>query len=356
MRHLALVLCTIALAALGACDGPHVAIHAPLDATVIDHHGDVPIDVVITGDHVKKVELRLDGVLARTPPTLDPPLPDKGNCDKGCATTLHWDSDEATVGTHAIEIAAFDDRELSGGPAPLSLKFTDTLTAALATPTTADQRGASSIQVVTTARYRGAVGWSLTIDGGTALTQAPVDCRFGCAISADWDTATLAAGTHPIAFTATDDAGEHVDGGLDVRVGDIPYATAITVHGVTDGLFDDNLEVELHLVDATTGADLGCTGQSQGMESVDASDVAYTVLAHFVRPDGTPLGMEDLAGRMIKVHAMEDDDDPCPGNYGTWDDDMGTSTAVAATQLSSVPSTFGNVTSLSMSVGRPYQR
>jgi hypothetical protein len=352
-----LVPVSVLVLALGAaaCEGPRVVIHAPLDATVIDHHGDVPIAITITGDHVRRLALGLDGAPTQFPPVLDPPLPDDGDCSDGCAGTLHWMSDEATVGPHTIDLAAYDDRDVTGGAAPLALVFEDTLAASFTSPGAPDQRGAASIGVEAAGVYRGSVSWSLTIDGGAPTTLPLRDCRFGCAISAAWDTATLAAGAHPIAFTATDDAGHGAAGSMDVVIGDVMWASAIRVHGETDTLAG-GLEVELHLEDATTGADLGCTGQGQGMEPVDLDDTDYSVDAHFVKPDGSLLAMSDLSGRTVRVHAIEDDDDPCPGNIGSWDDDMGTSTPVAAAQLPSVPSAFGEVVHLTMNVGRPYQR
>lgn len=352
MRSIVFLLVLLVL--LAACEGPHVVIHAPADAAVIDHHGDVPIDVTITGDHVVRIDLAIDGAPTMFPPSLDPPLPKNGDCSDGCDGTLHWVSDEANLGSHALAIAAYDDGGKTGGAAPLSLVFQDHLAAAFATPTAADQRGAASITVEASAQYRGDVTWSLTIDGGAPLT-ASKDCRFGCGIDAVWDTSTLAAGTHPIAFHASDAAGETVDGAMDVRIGDIVWSSAIRVHGVTDNL-GDNLEVELHLEDATTGVDLGCTGQDQGMEPVDDDDIDYTIDAHFVAlGTGALLGMDDLAGHTVRVHATEDDDDPCPGNIGTFDDDMGTSAAVAPASLPSITGGFGNVTSLTLQVGRPYQ-
>ncbi|HTJ47658.1 MAG TPA: hypothetical protein VL463_36430 [Kofleriaceae bacterium] len=350
MRSFALLVLIIA-----ACDGPHLTIQAPTAETVIDHHGDVPIDVTITGDHVARVELLIDGLPTMFPPALEPPLPDKGDCSNGCTGTLHWLSDEATIGAHELSLAAYDTGGKTGGAAPLALVFQDHLAAAFARPTAEDQRGAALVTVETAAQYRGDVSWDLTIDGGAPMSSPSKDCRFGCGLEVAWDTSTTAAGAHPIGFHAADDAGETIDGAMSITLGDIPWASAIEVHGVTDNL-GDNLEVELHLEDATTGADLGCTGQSQGMEQVDDDDIPYTIDARFVRrSDGALLDMNDLAGRTIRVHAIEDDDDPCPGNIGSFDDDMGTSASVAPGNLPSVTGPFGNVTSVTLNVGRPYQ-
>ncbi len=131
-------ICRLALAGIAlslvACEGPHVAIQAPADATVIDHHGEVPIAITITGDDVKRVELDVDGAPTMFPPDLDPAPPSNGDCSDGCAGTLHWVSDEATVGTHAIDISAYDGGGATGGAAPLALVFQDHLAAALTSP------------------------------------------------------------------------------------------------------------------------------------------------------------------------------------------------------------------------------
>jgi Bacterial Ig domain len=342
------------LAFVGCDPGPTVEITAPVDGTVIDHHGDVPIDVVITGDHLARVEVELDGDAAQDRGYVDPPLPTDGDCRGGCSTTVHWNGDEALVGDHVVTVAAWDDHDVRGD-APLALTFTDQVAVAFTSPQTSNLQGVAAVTVSARAIYRGAVDARLTIDDGTPVTGGGDDCRYGCQVELAWDTSGTPAGDHELEATATDAGGHQATATLPVTLDDIPWATAIRVTGESDGL-SGRLEVELHLEDADTGVDLGCSGADQGMESVDFDDTDYTVFATFVRLDGTPLGMADLAGRNIRVHAIEDDSYPCPGPIYIDDDDMGTSPPLAAADLASVAPAFGEVTNLAMQVGRPYQR
>ena len=354
-RVLAVLAAAVMPLAVAACDvGPRVEITSPVDGTVIDHHGDVPIDVVITGDHVARVGVELDGDAALDQGYADPALPADGDCRNGCSTTVHWNGDEALVGDHLVTIAAWDDHD-ARGDAPLALTFTDAVTVAFSSPQSSDLRGVASVMVVANARYRGAVDARLTVDGGAPIDGGGPDCRFGCTVKMAWDTSTLAAGDHELEVAATDGGGQQASATLPVTIDDIPWATAIRVTGETDGL-GSRLEVELHLEDADTGVDLGCSGEGQGMEGVDYDDTDYDLFATFVRPDGTALGMSDLAGRNVRVHAIEDDSFPCPGPIEPDDDDMGSSAPLPAADLATVQSSFGEVVNLTMQVGRPYQR
>jgi hypothetical protein len=134
--------------------------------------------------------------------------------------------------------------------------------------------------------------------------------------------------------------------------GDVPWVSAIRVTGEKDGP-GTRLEVEVHLIDASSGEDLGCSGASQGMEQVDYDDRDYEVQAWFVKRDGTTLGIDDLAGRRVIVRVIEDDSQPCPGPIAPDDDDMGSSAPVDAAALPAVRGGFGEVVSLRLAVGRP---
>ena len=350
-----LIAAAVPLLGCAGCDpGPTVEVTGPADGTVIDHHGDVPIDVVITGDHLARVRVELDGDAALDPGYLDPPLPSDGDCRSGCSTTVHWDGDEALVGGHLVTVAAWDDHDVRG-EAPLALTFTDQVAIAFTSPQSSDLQGVGSVTVHARAIYRGAVDARLTVDGGAAIDGGGDDCRFGCTVAMTWDTSATPAGDHELEANATDAGGHQATATLPVTLDDIAWATAIRVTGESDGI-GTYLEVELHLEDADTGVDLGCSGQDQGMEKVDLDDTDYTLFATFVRPDGTPLGLADLAGRQVRVHVIEDDAYPCPGPIAPSDDDMGTSPPLAAADLASVAPAFGEVTNLTMRVGRPYQR
>ena len=106
----------------------------------------------------------------------------------------------------------------------------------------------------------------------------------------------------------------------------IPKVTDLTVTNEDDFSL---LDVEVHLFDSTTHAHLGCSGQNQGMEPVDASDVVYQLDAHFIRaiPDEDQLMTEDdLVGRGIEMQIIEDDALPCPEPPGLEDDVIGIAT------------------------------
>src|SRR5450432_606356 len=97
---------TIALIAWPTCHGPDVAIHAPARGVVIDQRGDVALAVVVHGT-VGRLAIELDGVVAREPAELDPPLPIGGDCDDGCATTVRWSGDDARAGAHDLAVVAY---------------------------------------------------------------------------------------------------------------------------------------------------------------------------------------------------------------------------------------------------------
>lgn len=108
--------------------------------------------------------------------------------------------------------------------------------------------------------------------------------------------------------------------------GDALRITDIEVTGETDF---GSLEVEVHLFDALDHTFLGCAGQGEGLEDVDASDVTYAVSAYFRGPDSDfEIDPLDLAGRSIEVQVIEDDTDPCPAPPGPDDDVIGIATGI----------------------------
>jgi len=127
------------------------------------------------------------------------------------------------------------------------------------------------------------------------------------------------------------------------------WITDVQVTGETDFGF---LEVEVHLFDADTGEFLGCSGQNEGLENVDVSDVDYQVDAHFVDPGGVHrLHPGDLAGRAVEVQVIEDDQDPCPVAPGTLDDVIGISDPIDGGAIGpDLPLSFDRVVSLHLSV------
>ena len=83
------------------------------------------------------------------------------------------------------------------------------------------------------------------------------------------------------------------------------------------------LDVEVHIFDQTTRTHLGCSGQDQGMESVDDNDIRYALEAVFVHGDESEVIDRDLLGRSIEMIVIEDDDLPCPEPPGPDDDVIG---------------------------------
>lgn len=114
-------------------------------------------------------------------------------------------------------------------------------------------------------------------------------------------------------------------------IGRILRIKQLEVGAVTDsGL----LEVEVHLVNAATGATLGCSGMLQGLNGVDGGQIRYDVNAHFVRPGGilgypNPrrewLTESDVQGVELRAIVVEDDLAACPTPQGTDDDLIGRS-------------------------------
>lgn len=103
------------------------------------------------------------------------------------------------------------------------------------------------------------------------------------------------------------------------------------------------LEIEVHIVDAGSGALLGRAGAIQGLWPVDISGVVYRVDAYFVKPGsvtGYPapranwISEDDVKGKSIKLMIIEDDHSPgaSPGE-GSLDDLVGVSRALNVMEL-----------------------
>jgi hypothetical protein len=345
----------IAALALGfaACDqAPVVEILSPSDGTLITDHEPIAIDVLVTEEELFAVDLYLDGQVV--PATLTPPIPENRDCSDGCAFTLQWSGTEASEGAHLLSVLAQDDH--AEGDAELGMTFEDTPTAILAMPNTPDMVGVSQIGVTVNVVDRSPVTAEMRIDGAPVDSTINGDCRYTCTVGHTWDT-SIATGEHVVEVTTTDPFGRAATVAQNVFLGDIPYATAISVSGETDGPFDSRLEVEIHLEDAA-GGHIGCAGENTGLEGVDDNQINYEVMATFVDQSGNRISFDDLAGRQIELHVMEDDTLPCPYaiDVGT-DDIIGTSTAIPAENLATLPpQMFGNVLNLEMTSGRPFTR
>lgn len=84
------------------------------------------------------------------------------------------------------------------------------------------------------------------------------------------------------------------------------------------------LDVEVHLFDQTSREHLGCAGNEEGLEEIDASDVHYAVDAFFRRSGSdNEVYPDELEGRVLELIVIEDDLAPCPAPPGPDDDVVG---------------------------------
>jgi hypothetical protein len=332
---------------------PTIAITAPANNSTITHHDDVVITAMVTGNPLAGFELTVDGV-GSTSDLQYSGVPQNGDCFAGCVVTFRWNADRMFEGDHAVAITAVDT-SAQRATAGLTLRFEDVPEITFVRPQTDERRGAHTvaIEVRVVDRGPGPITTSLAIDNVVVISPSFPDCRFGCTLTRTWDTATLPAGVHPLRAVATDAAARSTTRQLDVTIGDIPYVSQISVTGESDF---GALEVEVHIRDAATSQWLGCTGMSQGMENVDSNNTTYTVVGWFSDATSRTIGIEQLAGRSLRLEVSEDDDNNCPGTNGGGDDPIGSSGPIPAANLATLNTAFGNVLTLSTLHGRPLSR
>jgi hypothetical protein len=200
---------------------------------------------------------------------------------------------------------------------------------------------------------------AVSIDGepvGEVPAETSGPCGSGCTISFAWETGSLAEGTHTIDVAVADPVGREASASATVDLADVVYVSAIEVTDERDG--GDRLEVEVHLFEAETNIHLGCSGQDNGLEDVDGSDVRYQVLGLF---DDTaspgPLRLSSIADRDVVVRVIEDDANRCPAPPGGSDDSIGTSAPLAGAAIpTEPPMQFDAVVHLDFDAGRPLSR
>lgn len=345
----ALLLLTVA-----ACNQPPVVeITSPAAEELITDHGTVAVVVHATDEDLADLTLLLDG--AATDTVIDETtFPADGDCGDGCDVTLYWRGDEAREGARTLTVIATDEHDETG-TADLALTFEDTPTATFANPVSPDQLGVGMMNVRIAIQDRGDLTGEMLVDGEPVDAMLFGDCRFGCSFELPWDVSAI-SGEHVIDVTITDQDGRAATATQAVMLGDIPFVDAIEVTGEVDTLGFGDLEIEVHLSDADTGAFIGCTGEDQGLDAVDENDTRYDVLGVFVDSTGARLSGAALAGRNLIVRVMEDDNFACPGALDLIsDDEVGVSAPVPAADLPGhAPMTFGGVTALELDLGRPY--
>ncbi|MBZ0233692.1 MAG: hypothetical protein K8M05_15300 [Deltaproteobacteria bacterium] len=327
---------------------PTFEILAPQDGALVTHHDLVRIDGRVTGNPIAGFDLTVDGAAA--PGLLQVSgLPVGGDCFAGCDVTFHWDADAMREGTHTAQIDARDDM---GGLASdsVALRFEDAPQISFLRPA-GEARGATvtTIQVGVADRGPGSISATLSIDGVAVQTATYLDCIAGCTLTRAWDTSALAAGVHTLSVTASDSVGHTTTTSQEVIVADIPYITQLNVIE-SDGF--GTLEVEVHLYDAATDAWLGCSGDEFGLANVAMGNTLYNVQAWFVDASSRPLGVDQLAGRQLRIRVTEDDFAECPARPGSDDDEIADWEPIAASALPGLSTAHGDVLQLTTRTGR----
>ncbi len=328
---------------------PTFEILAPQDGALVTHHDLVRIDGRVTGNPIAGFDLHVDGVAA--PGLLQVSgLPVGGDCFAGCDLTFHWDADAMREGTHTAQIEARDDQGAAASDS-VAIRFEDAPQITFLRPSGGESRGATvtTIQAGIVDRGPGAITATLSIDGVTTPPVTFADCLAGCTLTRSWDTSTLAAGVHTLAVTASDAVGHTTTVQQQVVIADIPYITQINVNE-SDGF--GTLEVEVHLYDAVTDVWLGCSGDDFGLANVAVGNTLYNVQAWFVDASSRPLGVDQLAGRQLRVRVTEDDFQECPARPAQDDDEIADWEPIPAASLPSLSTSHGNVLQLTTRTGR----
>lgn len=121
------------------------------------------------------------------------------------------------------------------------------------------------------------------------------------------------------------------------------------------------LEIEVHMVDASNGILIGCSGDYNGLSLVDEQSILYSgFTAHFVPPDAPPLNdappemwitLADVQDKDIQLMVVEDDAEPCPTPVGVYDDVIATSEVFSGATLATLSTmSFGDVSVLTIGV------
>lgn len=332
---------------------PTIELLSPADGALVTHHEPVRVDARVTGNPIAGFDLTVDGVA--TPSALQVMgLPVGGDCYAGCNIILWWDADAMREGIHTAQFDARDDLGTRASDS-VTIRFEDAPQITFVRPSGGESRGAVStaIQVSIVDRGPGSISASLSIDGVSTQTATYVDCINGCTLTRSWDTSTLAAGVHTLSVTASDAAGHTTTTAQDVTIADIPYITQINV-AEDDGF--GTLEVEVHLYDAATDAWLGCSGDEFGLANVAYGNTLYNVQAWFVDANSRPLGVDQLAGRQLRIRVTEDDLAECPTRPGSDDDEIADWEPIPASSLPMLSTSHGDALQLTTRTGRILSR
>lgn len=88
--------------------------------------------------------------------------------------------------------------------------------------------------------------------------------------------------------------------------------------------FDDELETEVHVVDADSGEMIACSGDSEGMTVVQSVSTTYgRLLGDLINADGEVVNFSDHEGQNVTVQLVENDGTACPDARDDSDDLIG---------------------------------
>ncbi|MFT3698206.1 MAG: hypothetical protein QM831_34005 [Kofleriaceae bacterium] len=193
--------------------------------------------------------------------------------------------------------------------------------------------------------------------GLPGMASDPVTCQSDEICKLVWtgiDTTQVPSGAQTLEIHLRDESGNILDAEQAIT-----FANAITVTKMeVTRESDDNaqLEMELYAFD-DTNVQTGCAGSKQGLGPVDYSNIEYPLSATLIDEQGDTLTPDAFGDRPFHFEAWEDDDDPvCPSILNPSGNNFIAATpAYTADQWASVtaPISFGNVTVLQLSVGRP---
>lgn len=332
-----------------------LAILSPASGTTIDGHQAISIQVEVLHADVDDLRLTLDAVTEMTDLVVTP-TPNGTPCEP-CTYTITWAARDVGEDAHVIGVQAFETGAQVAS-ANLDLTFVDAPELLEVFPTDElDIIGVGSLGIRLHVLERGSVTATVKVDGVVLDTQTSDQCRgAGCALVFGWDTSTITAGAHDVAFTVTDGHGAAVQGTRTVRVDDLVRVTSLEL---APQFADESgtLEMEVYLFDNATNALLGCAGTAQGMGPADAGGIRYALDARLITPSGLPLRAADLGNKQLRFELWEDDDSPvCPTLFNPNGNDFaGASPVRTRAQWETTPTagSFGNVVDLAVLFDRP---
>lgn len=339
---------------VAGCHRMEVEVTSP-GGDLIKHHDPIELVVATYGDQPRGFLLELDTIAVQDEPTITPD-PRTHDCDE-CVFTLTWDGREATEGLHSLAVIALDGDDQAIGIGGVDLTFDDMPEITGDLPSSDDLIGVGRARVGASVIERGSVTAQIEIDGEPAGQVEADDCRYGCEPTWLWHTETLPAGPHTVRTILTDGHGRRSESTRTVDLGDIFHVSSIEVTNEYDsGSF---LDIEVHLFDAATSEFLGCAGEDQGLEQVDANDIAYNIDAILVTATGDYVNPDTFTGS-VQLEVWEDDVSPCtsPANSNIGDDFLGRSQpmTLAEWRAQTEPLAFGLVPGIQVELGRPLER